>query len=69
MCGSGRDACKLTLELANELVAAAAVLARARRRGAHGSGTTNELSAIDEAFTEPIELARKLAMTVHSDCD
>ena len=69
MCESGRETCKLTLELANQLVTVAAVLARTRRRAADLGRATSELSAIDEAFTEPIELARKLAMTVHSDCD
>jgi hypothetical protein len=69
MCENGRDACKLTLELATQLVATAALLARTRRRFAAPERVANELSAIDEAFTEPIELARKLGMTVHSDCD
>jgi hypothetical protein len=69
MCETGRDACKLSLELATQLVATAALLARTRRRFAGADQVASELSAIDEAFTEPIELARKLGMTVHSDCD
>jgi len=69
MCGTDRDACKLSLALATQLVATAALLARAQRRFAESDRITRELAAIDEALTEPIELARKLGMTVHSDCD
>jgi hypothetical protein len=69
MCGGDREACRLALELASQLVATDAILTRVRRRVADMGRATSELSAIDEAFSEPIGLARELAMTVHSDCD
>ena len=66
MCVAGRDACNLTQELTNHLVAVAALLARARRNFPIDGATGRELQAIDEAFAEPIDLARKLSMAVHS---
>jgi hypothetical protein len=69
MCGAGRDACELTRELTNHLVAMAALLARARRRVPSEGAAGGELRAIDLAFAEPIDLARKLSMAVHEDHD
>ncbi len=67
MCAAGRDACLLTRELTNHLVALAALLARARR-GLSPEGTAGrELRAIDLAFAEPIDLARKLSIAIHED--
>ncbi|HEV3192157.1 MAG TPA: hypothetical protein VGY54_16710 [Polyangiaceae bacterium] len=69
MCGTSRDTCKLSVELATQLVLIAALLTRTRRHLAQPDRVTSELAAIDEALTEPIELARKLGMTVHADCE
>jgi hypothetical protein len=69
MCAAGRDACVLTRELTNHLVALAALLARATRRFPAGSDAGRELRTIDLAFAEPIDLARKLSMAVHGDHD
>jgi hypothetical protein len=70
MCGGGREACELTRGLVNELVATAAVLARAKRRLPPTDPLGAELHRIDEAFAEPIDLARKLGMAVHAhDCE
>jgi hypothetical protein len=69
MCAAGRDACLLTRELTNHLVALAALLTRATRRFPAGSDAGRELRAIDLAFAEPIDLARKLSMAVHGDHD
>jgi hypothetical protein len=69
MCAAGRDACELTRELTNHLVAIAALLARARRRFPPSAAAGRELHAIDLAFAEPIDLARKLSMAVHEDHD
>jgi hypothetical protein len=67
MCAVERDACRLTRELTNQLVGVAALLARAMRRLPPDQGVGRELHAIDHAFAEPIELARKLSMAVHED--
>jgi hypothetical protein len=67
MCAAGRDACQLTQELTHQLVGLAALLAHARRRLPAGSIAGRELHAIDQAFGEPINLARKLSMAVHQD--
>ncbi len=67
MCAAGRDACLLTRELTNQLVALAALLARARRRHPADGLAGRELSAIDHAFADPIDLARKLSMAIHED--
>jgi hypothetical protein len=67
MCAAGRDACELTQELTNNLVALAALLARARRRFPDSDAAGRELRAIDQAFAEPIDLARKLSMAVHEN--
>jgi hypothetical protein len=69
MCAAGRDACALTRELTNQLVALAALLERATRRFPADSGAGRELRAIDLAFAEPIDLARKLSMAVHENHD
>jgi hypothetical protein len=66
MCGGGREACELTRGLINELVATAAVLARAKRGLPATDPLCSELHRIDEAFAEPIDLARKLGMAVHA---
>jgi hypothetical protein len=69
MCAAGRDACLLTRELTNNLVALAALLARARRGVSPEGAAGRELLEIDLAFAEPIDLARKLSMAVHEDHD
>jgi hypothetical protein len=69
MCAAGREACLLTRELTNHLVAVAALLARAQRRVPPEGPLGRDLLAIDLAFAEPIDLARKLSMAVHEDHD
>jgi hypothetical protein len=48
-------------------VALAALLTRARRRFPDSGAAGRELRAIDQAFAEPIDLARKLSMAVHQN--
>jgi hypothetical protein len=67
VCATGCDVHELTQELTHQLVALAALFARARRRLPEGSVAGRELHAIDQAFAEPIDLARKLNMAVHGD--
>jgi hypothetical protein len=67
MCAAGRDVCLLTRELTNHLVAVAALLARARRRTPPNAPVRRELDAIDHAFADPIDLARKLNMAIYED--
>jgi hypothetical protein len=69
MCAAGQEACLLTRELTNHLVALAALLARARRGLSTEGAAGRELAAIDLAFAEPIDLARKLSMAIHEDHD
>ena len=67
MCAVELDACRLSGELTNQLVGLAALLARAMRRFPAHDRVGREIHAIDHAFAEPIELARKLIMAVHED--
>jgi hypothetical protein len=67
MCAAGPEACELARELTNHLVALAALLTRAKRRFPDSGDTGRELRAIDQAFAEPIDLARKLSMAVHEN--
>jgi hypothetical protein len=67
VCAADSDLYELTQELTHQLVALAALLARARRRLPEGSVAGCELQAIDQAFAGPIDLARKLNMAVHGD--
>lgn len=66
MDGTGHEACAVTQELSNLLVVIAADLARMRRHLGEEGQLDGELLAIDEAFAEPIALARKVCVAVPS---
>jgi hypothetical protein len=69
MDSSNCDACELTRELTNLMVAIAASIERSRRRVAPTDSLQRELQAIDDAFAQPIALARKLFIAVYATHD
>ncbi len=60
------DACELTRELTNLMVAIAASIERSRRRVAPTDALQVGLQTIDDAFAGPIALARKLFVAVYA---
>ena len=67
MCVQASASCDLAQELANLMVGIAAHIARARRSLPPVDPFGSQLQNIDDAFGEPISLARKLVMAVHAN--
>jgi hypothetical protein len=68
MCGEGIEVCELTRQLTNLLIGLDATLEKVRRAAPDAGAVSEDLRAMNEAFKDHIQVARRLSMTVHLTC-